>query len=53
MGSSFVLFDVSMENNPRATSLWGNRLHTKSFLPVGKRYLTMGKGASVTTTNNS
>ena len=46
MGSSFVLFDVSME-----VSVWGKRLHTKMSLPVGKRYLPMGKRASVTTTN--
>ena len=37
-------------NNPRAVSVWEKRLHTKTSLPVGKRYLPMGKKASVTTT---
>ena len=50
MGSSFVLFDVSMEITLKAVSVWGKRLHTKTSLPVGKRYLPMGKRASVTTT---
>ena len=36
-------------NNTRAVSVWGKRLHTKTSLPVGKRYLPMGKRASVTT----
>ena len=37
-------------NNPRAVSVWEKRLHTKTSLPVGKRYLPMGKRANVTTT---
>ena len=41
MGSSF-LFDVYMEITPKKTSL-----------PVGKRYLPMGKRANVTTANVS
>ena len=36
-------------NKPRAVSVQGKRLQTKAFLPVGKRYLPMGKRASVTT----
>ena len=32
-------------NNTRAVSVWGKRLHTKTSLPVGKRYLPMGKRA--------
>ena len=40
-------------NNTRAVSVWGKRLHTKTSLPVGKRYLPMGKRASVTTTNGT
>ena len=37
-------------NNTRTVSVWGKRLHTKTSLSVGKRYLPMGKRASVTTT---
>ena len=37
-------------NNPRAVSVSGKRLHTKKSFPVGKRYLSMGKKASITTT---
>ena len=44
MKSSFVLFDVSMK-----VLVKGKRLHTKTSLSVGKRYLPMGKRASVTT----
>ena len=43
MGSSFG-------NNPKAVSVWGKQLHTKTSLAVGKRYLPLGKRASVTTT---
>ena len=50
-GKFFCSFWCIHGNNPWATSLWGNRLHTKSFLPMGKRYLPMCKRASVTTTN--
>ena len=50
MGSSFVLLDISMEITRRAVSVREKRLHTKTSLPVGKRYLPMGKKASVTTT---
>ena len=31
-------------NNLRAVSVWGKRLHTKTSLPVGKRYLSWVKG---------
>ena len=34
-------------NNTRAVSVWGKRLHTKTSLPVGKRYLPMGKRAKL------
>ena len=53
MGISFVLNDVSMEITLGAVSVWEKRLHTKTSLPVGKRYLPMGKRASVTSTNVS
>ena len=33
-----------------AVSVWGKRLHTKTSLPLGKRYLPMGKRVGVTTT---
>ena len=36
-------------NKPWAVSVQGKRLQTKTSLPVGKRYLPMGKRASVTT----
>ena len=50
-GKFFCSFWCIHGNNPRAVSVWGKRLHTKTSLPVGKRYLPMGKRASVTTTN--
>ena len=49
MGSSFILFDVSMEITLGQFGS-GERLHTKTSMPVGKHYLPMGKKASVTTT---
>ena len=52
MGSSFVVFYVSMEITLGQFSVLGKRLDTKTSLPVGKRYLPMGKRASVTTTND-
>ena len=52
-GKFFCSFWRIHGNNPRAVSVWGKRLHTKTSLPVGKRYLPMGKRASETTTNVS
>jgi len=49
MGSSFVLFYVSMEITLGQFRSGEKRLHTKKSFPVGKRYLPMGKRASVTT----
>ena len=49
-GKFFCSFWCIHGNNSRAVSVWGKRLHTKTSLPVGKRYLPMGKRASVTTT---
>ena len=51
-GKFFCSFWCIHGNNPRAVSVWGKRLHTKTSLPVGKRHLPMGKRASVTTANN-
>ena len=50
-GKFFCSFWCIHGNNPRAVSVWGKRLHTTTSLPVGKRYLPMGKRASETTTN--
>ena len=51
MGSSFVIFDVSMEITlEQFRSEESARLHTKTSLHVDKRYLPMGKRASITTT---
>ena len=52
-GKFFCSFWCIHGNNPGAVSVWGKRLHTKKSFPVGKRYLPMGKRASVTTTNVS
>ena len=49
-GKFFCSFWCIHGNNPKAVSVWGKRLHTKTSLPVGKRYLSMGKRASVITT---
>ena len=40
---SFCSFRYIHGNNPRAVSVWGKRLDTKTYLPVGKRYLPMSK----------
>ena len=50
-GKFFCSFWCIHGNNPRAVSVWGKRLHTKTSLPVGKRCSPMGKRANVTTTN--
>ena len=50
MGSSFVLFDVSMEIT-LGQFRSGKSGYTLKSLPVGKRYLPMGKRASITMTN--
>ena len=52
-GKFFCSFWCIHGNNPRAVSVWEKRLHTKKSFPVGKRYLPMGKRASITTTNIS
>ena len=49
MGSSFVLFYVSMEIT-LGQFRSGKSGYTQKSLPVGKRYLPMGKRASITTT---
>ena len=49
-GKFFCSFWCIHGNNPRAVSVWEKRLHTKKSFPVGKRYLPMGKRASITTT---
>ena len=49
MGSSFVLFGVSMELIVGQFRSGEKRLFSTS-LPMGKRYLTMGKRASAATT---
>ena len=51
MGSSFVLFDVSMEITLGQYRSGESGYAQTTSLPVGKRYLPMGKRASVTTTN--
>ena len=51
MGSSFVLFDVSMEITLGQFRSGKSGYTQKMSFPVGKRYLPMGKRASVTTTN--
>ena len=51
MGSFFAFFLCIHGNNPRAVLVWGKRFHTKTSLPVGIRYLPIGKRASVTTAN--
>ena len=48
-GKFFCSFLCIHGNNPRAVLFWEKRLHIKTSLPVGKRYLPMGKRASVTT----
>ena len=48
-GKFFCSFWCIHGNNPRAVSVRGKRWHSKTSLPVGKRYLPMGKKASVTT----
>ena len=50
MGSSFVLFDVSMEITLGQFRSGKSGYTQKMSFPVGKRYLPMGKRASVTTT---
>ena len=50
MGSSFVLFDVSMEITLGQFRSGKSGYTQKMSFPVGKRYLSMGKRASVTTT---
>ena len=51
MGSSFVLFYVSMEITLGQYRSGESGYAQTTSLPVGKRYLPMGKRASVTTTN--
>ena len=50
MGSSFVLFDVSMKITLGQYRSGESGYAQTTSLPVGKRYLPMGKRASVTTT---
>ena len=52
MGTSFVLFDVSMEIT-LGQFRSGKSGYTQTSLPVGKRYLPISKRASVTTANLS
>ena len=49
-GKFFCSFRCIHGNNSRAVSVWGKRLQTKTSLPLGKRYLPMGKRVGVTTT---
>ena len=51
MGSSFVLFYVFMEITLGQYRSGESGYAQTTSLPVGKRYLPMGKRASVTTTN--
>ena len=50
-GKFFCSFLSIHGNNPRAVLVLEKRLHTKKSFPVGKRYLPMGKRASIATTS--
>ena len=53
MGGSFVLFDVSMEITLGQYRSGESGYAQTTSLPVCKRYLPIGKRASVSTTNGT